>query len=187
MFEERGCEPAFLLPFAKCYATFIPGCSLSMQKGGETLWEKLYGDYFKELTAFGTRMCGCRELAEDLAQETFVKALIHSDTLEDLSPGQRRAWLYSTFKNLFFDWYRRSALENEYVQNSQPQPAESSGMQEVENELFLQAVSPEDRMLFQLRYRDGYTAKEISEMLHLPAGTVRSRLSRCRKRLREEL
>ncbi len=154
------------------------------------MWEKLYGDYFKELTAFGARMCGCRELAEDLAQETFLKALMHSDTLEDLSPGQRRAWLYSTFKNLFFDWYRRSALENEYVeyvQNAQPQLVEDSGMQEVERELLLQNVSPEDRMLFQLRYYEGYTAKEISEMLHLPAGTVRSRLSRCRKHLKELL
>lgn len=151
------------------------------------MWEKLYGDYFRELTAFGSRMCGSRELAEDLAQETFIRALTHSDTLEDLSPGQRRAWLYSTFKNLFCDWCRRSALEEAYVRGARPQPAESAGILEVENELFLQAVSPEDRALFELRYLDGYTAKEISELLHLPAGTVRSRLSRCRRRLREEL
>lgn len=151
------------------------------------MWEKLYGDYYEELTAFGSRMSGCRELAEDLAQETFVKALIHSDTLEELSPGKRRAWLYRTFKNLFFDWYRRSVLENEYVRSCQLQPLESTGTQEVECELLLQSISPQDRTLFQLRYCDGYTAKEISEMLGLPAGTVRSRLSRCRKQLKELL
>lgn len=113
-----------------------------------------------------------------------------ADTLRYLGgalAGKRRAWLYRTFKNLFFDWYRRSVLENEYVRSCQLQPLESSGTQEVECELLLQSISPQDRTLFQLRYCDGYTAKEISEMLGLPAGTVRSRLSRCRKQLKELL
>ena len=43
------------------------------------------------------------------------------------------------------------------------------------------------RTIFLLRYYEGYTAKEIAELLHLPAGTVRSRLSRCRKYLKEQL
>jgi RNA polymerase sigma-70 factor (ECF subfamily) len=87
-------------------------------------------------------------------------------------------------KNLFIDFYRRSVLEGQYAQNMQPQFFESSGLQNVENELFLHAVSPQDRTIFLLRYYEGYTAKEISEMLHLPAGTVRSRLHRCRKHLK---
>ncbi len=155
-----------------------------MQKGGATLWEELYEEHFRELVAYGSRMCGNRELAQDLAQETFIKALMNGETLESLPPNKRRAWLYRTLKNLFIDFYRRSVLEGQYAQNLQPQFFESSGLQNVENELFLQAVSPQDRTIFLLRYYEGYTAKEVSEMLHLPAGTVRSRLHRCRKHLK---
>ena len=50
------------------------------------MWEELYEDYFKELVSYGTRMCGSRELSEDLAQETFIKAMMHAAAIEDLSP-----------------------------------------------------------------------------------------------------
>ena len=51
----------------------------------------------------------------------------------------------------------------------------------------LQTVAPQDRLLFQLRYMDGYTAQELSQMLNIPAGTIRSRLSRCRAYMKEQL
>ena len=41
------------------------------------MWEDLYEVYQTELLAYGTRMTGSKELAEDLVQETFIKALIH--------------------------------------------------------------------------------------------------------------
>ena len=151
------------------------------------MWEELYNRYHDELTAFGIHMTGHRELAEDLVQETFVKALIHGGTVEELSPGQQRAWLYRVFKNLFFDRCRRTALEKEYEQGLQPEAAEDRGIQEIENAMLLQSISPQDRAVFQLRYFDGYTSMEISQMLNLPPGTIRSRLSRCRRFLREKL
>ena len=151
------------------------------------MWEELYEALYKELVAYGIRMSGSRELTEDLVQETFVKALMNAQTLEDLSPSKRRAWLYRTFKNLFFDRYRRSVLETEYEQSLQGEPQEDHGIQEIENAMILQSIKPLDRAIFQLRYFDGYTAEEISRMLKLPPGTVRSRLSRCRKYLRKNL
>ncbi len=57
-------------------------------------------------------------------------------------------------------------------------------MQEVENAMLLQNLAPQDRAVFQLRYFDGYSAEEISRMLDLPPGTVRSKLSRTRKFLK---
>lgn len=53
--------------------------------------------------------------------------------------------------------------------------------------MLLQSVAPQDRTIFQLRYFDGYTAQEISQMLNIPPGTVRSKLSRCRKYLKQQL
>ena len=69
-----------------------------MQKGGATLWEELYEEHFRELVAYGSRMCESRELAQDLAQETFIKAQMNGETLESLPPNKRRAWLYRTLK-----------------------------------------------------------------------------------------
>lgn len=151
------------------------------------MWEDLYEEYQSELLAYGTRMSGSRELSEDLVQETFIKALIHAGTLTELSSSQQRAWLYSTFKNLFFDRYRRAVLEQESLHSLQLQASEPPGLPEADAAMLLQTVDPQDRAIFQLRYLDGYTAKEIAQMLGLPPGTIRSRLSRCRSRLKKQL
>lgn len=149
------------------------------------MWEELYGSYYTELIAYSTAMSRSKELAEDLVQETFVRAMMNSEIVEDLSPNKRRAWLYRTLKNLFFDHYRRAVLESQYTQILTPQPPVEQELQKIEDALVLQSISPEDRTLFHLRYMEGYTAVEISEMLNIPAGTVRSRLSRCRKYLKK--
>ena len=151
------------------------------------MWEELYKDHYTELIGYGTRMSGSKELAEDLVQETFVRALMNAEVVEDLSPGKRRAWLFRTFKNLFFDRYRRAVLESEYAQNWQAECLEDQGLQIIENAMFLQSLKPEDRAIFQLRYFDDYSAEEISQMMNLPPGTVRSKLSRCRKYLKQNL
>ena len=151
------------------------------------MWEDMYEEYQSELLAYGTRMSGSRELSEDLVQETFIKALIHAGTLTELSSSQQRAWLYSTFKNLFFDRYRRAVLEQESMHSLQLQASEPPGLPEADAAMLLQTVDPQDRAIFQLRYLDGYTAKEIAQMLGLPPGTIRSRLSRCRSRLKKQL
>lgn len=149
--------------------------------------EELYEKYYRELLAFGTRMCGSRESAEDLIQETFIKALINAATVENLSPSQQRAWLYRSFKNLFIDRYRRAVLEAEHVEACVSTGFEDSTLAAIEEARLLQRIEPLDREIFELRYVEGYSSGEIAQMLHLSPGTIRSRLSRCRKRLKKEL
>lgn len=151
------------------------------------MWEDLYEDHYKELVAYGTRMSGSKELAEDLVQETFVRALMNTDVVEELSPSKQRAWLFRTFKNLLFDRYRRVALENKFEQNRQSGYFEDQRIQEIENAILLQSLNPQDQTIFQLRYFDGYSAEEISQMMNLPPGTIRSKLSRGRKYLKRNL
>ena len=151
------------------------------------MWEELYEDHYKELVAYGTRMSESKELAEDLAQETFVRALMNTETIEDLTPSKQRAWLYRTFKNLFFDRFRRAVLEKEYAQSLPPEYEEDAGIQRIETAALLQSIKPRERAIFQLRYLDGYSAEEIAKMMRLPPGTVRSILSRCRKHLKQTL
>ena len=152
------------------------------------MWEELYARHYPELLKYCTAACRDRELAEDLVQETFLKALQNPDTIEDLGPSQRRAWLFRTMKNLFVDRYRRAVLERAHLQTVDAEAvAWDPGIQRVENEQVLASLEPEDRVLFRLRYIEDYNATQISEMLGLPAGTVRSRLSRCRKQLKESM
>ena len=151
------------------------------------MWEELYERHYSELMVYGKALCKNKELTEDLVQETFVRAIMNTELLEDMSSRKQRAWLYRTFKNIFYDRYRRTLLENKYIQTVKTEAWEEQGFQEVENQLILQSITPEDRTMFQLRYIEGYTSAEISELLNVPAGTVRSRLSRCRKYLKKTL
>lgn len=201
IYDTRFCTSAPRIRYFRVFviiytaaATVLLCYPLSNRKGDEkTLLNELYEAYFPELVKYGTRMSGSRELAEDLAQETFIKALTNSETLEDLSTSKRRAWLYRTFKNLFFDRCRRASVEERYGQYEQSEQSDfikeavDSGLQEVENAMLLKSISPEDRTFFQLRYFEGYSSNEISELMNVPPGTVRSRLSRCRKYLKETL
>ncbi|HIT34308.1 MAG TPA: RNA polymerase sigma factor [Candidatus Faecousia intestinigallinarum] len=152
------------------------------------MWEELYRLHYQELLAKGMAGCHHRELAEDVVQETFVKALQNADIFEDLSASQRRAWLFRTMKNLLCDRYRRAALEQQYTQE-QTETAwiQEPGFQSVENALLLASLSAEEQMLLQLRFEEGYTAAELAEMLGIPAGTIRSKLSRSRKILKKAL
>ena len=150
------------------------------------MWDEIYQRHYPELLKYCMGACRDRELAEDLVQETFLKALQSADTFEDLGPSQRRAWLYRTMKNLICDRYRRAVLESQYAQTLEEDAVSlDPGIQQTENELVLQMLTPEDRMLFTLRYMEGYNASEISGMLGIPTGTIRARLSRCRKYLKQ--
>ena len=54
-------------------------------------------------------------------------------------------------------------------------------------ESLMGTLTPADRMLFELRYTEGYNASELGEMLKLPPGTVRTRLLKIRTKLKDEL
>lgn len=145
------------------------------------MWEELYEKHYPELLRYAAAACKNRTEAEDVAQEVFLKALQSADIFEDLGPSQKRAWLFRSLKNLMCDRYRRAQLENAYLETREADAAYlEPGIQEVENRLLLARLTREDRMLFHLRYEEGYNASELSGMLHIPAGTIRARLSRMR-------
>ncbi len=152
------------------------------------MWEELYDKRYPELLRYAVAACKNRTEAEDVVQEVFLKALQNADTFEDLGPSQKRAWLFRTLKNEMCDRYRRAKLENAYLEALQTDGAYlEPGIQEAENRLLLARLTWEDRMLFHLRYEEGYNASELSEMLHIPAGTIRARLSRMRTILKNML
>lgn len=152
------------------------------------MWDELYLQHYPEILGYAAAICRDEQLAQDIAQEVFLRALQNADTFEDLSPSQRRAWLFRALKNYMMDCFRRSKLENAYQQTLPEEEAFCDpGIEQVENSLLLATLSDQDRALFHLRYEQGCNASEIGQLLGIPPGTVRARLSRCRALLKKQL
>ena len=145
--------------------------------------EELYEALHRELTKWLGAVTGNRTLAEDLVQEAFLRALLHEDQLRHLSSPQRRAWLYRTAKHLYLDRRRHDSFET-IVEEIPEKTAENPEYDRIDSEQLLTALEEEERAMFVLRYLEGYNATEIGRLFDLPPGTVRSKLSDARRRLR---
>lgn len=138
--------------------------------------------------------------AEDLVQETLLRAYDRFDTYR--SDGSPRAWLHTIMRNLFYNMYRKKSREPRQVPLENPdgslleQPTSATAsperqvLSQLEGAALLQAVRalPEDyRRVVAMADLQGLAYQEIAEQLHIPVGTVRSRLSRGRERVRRSL
>jgi RNA polymerase sigma-70 factor (ECF subfamily) len=140
--------------------------------------------------------------AEDLVQETFLKAFRFWDSYE--KGTNIRAWLFRIMKNAYINRYRKEKKEPETVEYEEVENfynsiresvTESSDLQEtLYNNLLEDDVAtaiaelPEDfRTVVILCDIEGLTYEEVAEFVDCPIGTVRSRLHRGRKLLRAKL
>ena len=149
--------------------------------------QDLYTKFYKELLAYCKGMTKSKSSAEDLVQETYLRAFTHWDDVEDLSTNQCRAWLYKTARNLYIDQVRKQARET-------PAEEEQLSLASFEEDLSQAAVAQliarlpgTEQVLFTMRYFDGYNARELGEIFDLPSATVRSRLASAKRRLRQWL
>lgn len=147
--------------------------------------ETLYGTFYKDLLVYCQAMTKSRSSAEDLVQETYLRAMTHWDDVEALSKSQCRSWLYRTARNLYIDQLRKLSRET-------PEEDEKLSQAPFEEDLTRAAVlqliarlPDTERTLFSMRYFEGYNARELGELFDLPAATVRSRLASAKRRLRE--
>ncbi|TVP76078.1 MAG: sigma-70 family RNA polymerase sigma factor [Gemmatimonadales bacterium] len=153
---------------------------------------------------FALRLAGDPSRAEDLVQETFLRAW---ESWEQYEPGTNcRSWLFTICRNLFFKEEetsrRRRALmdrETDLTAGSEPsgpesvlptrfrRPDEIVFEDSVDDVLLeeIRALPREFSMVVMLSDVEGLTYREVADLLEVPVGTVRSRLSRARARLRE--
>lgn len=144
--------------------------------------------------------------ADDLVQDTFLRAYQFLDQFE--GGTNARAWLFRILTNLYINAYRRRAREPERVSYDDMEDfylynrlayAQSSGMgaspeeevvQKVQVEAIREAIEKlpdEYRDTVILADLNDFSYQEISEMLDVPIGTVRSRLSRGRRLIQKAL
>jgi len=137
------------------------------------------------------RMCGDASLAEDAAQESFIRAWQHLPNYRPRSPF--RNWVYRIATNVALDVLRREkeAVDVDAVSLPSPERGPESMIEGKERgEQVQQAVlslPPASRAVLVLREYEGLAYREIADALGIPIGTVMSRLNYARSRLREML
>ena len=140
------------------------------------------------------RLCGERPSAEDLVQETFLRAW---RSFEQFEAGTNcRAWLFKIMLNLAGKKKLQMRRRPQAVQLS-PEVAEpvcsgalfAEDLRFTREEIFsaVDAMHEDHRCVLMLAVVEGFTCKEISGLLAIPIGTVMSRLSRARASLRNSL
>jgi RNA polymerase sigma-70 factor (ECF subfamily) len=137
------------------------------------------------------RMCGDVNLAEDAAQEAFIRAWLHLPNYHPRSPF--RNWLYRIATNAALDTLRREreTVDVDDVPLSAAGAGPEAAVEQTERgEQVRQAVlalPPASRSVLVLREYEGLSYQEIADTLNVPIGTVMSRLNYARSRLREML
>jgi len=161
-----------------------------------TQFEDIVTEYQRDLVNFHYRFVNNRMEAEDLAQDTFIKAYKKFHTLQN--PGKLKSWLFQIARNTVIDFFRKNknreiAIDNQIIENfAQTTTAEFQDKManlEVSKELerCIGQLIKEDRAIIKLLYYDGFSYKEISELLSINQNTLKSRLHRARKILLEAI
>jgi RNA polymerase sigma factor (sigma-70 family) len=135
------------------------------------------------------------ERADDLLQETMLKALTYRDKFTQNT--NFKAWIYTIMKNTFINDYRRNVKTRNTFDDSNndfhllfskdkvyPAPDSFYSTQEIHKSI--NSLEDEYRIPFTM-FLEGYKYKEIAEELELPLGTVKSRIFFTRKKLEKSL
>jgi RNA polymerase sigma-70 factor (ECF subfamily) len=160
--------------------------------------DALLTDHSRVLLAYTESLVNDHHLAEDIVQETLIRAWRHAGGLNP-ARGSVRGWLLTVARNLAIDRIRSASSRHESVgtdHRPEPLPGRLQPVQadhadqvvaaQVTADL-LAGLSPEHREVIRHTCLDGWTAKETARALGIPIGTVKSRrhyaLSVLRRRL----
>jgi len=178
---------------ATVYAADETQLVIQSQNGDRNAFSELVRIHAQGVRNIIYRMCGDAQLAEDAAQETFIRAWLNLSNYRPQTP--LRNWLYRIAVNAGTDMLRREKhilpddIEDLHLTDGRPGP-ESFVSQRERTILVKQAILslPEaSRAVLVLREYEGLSYQEISSTLDIPIGTVMSRLNYARRLLKEKL
>lgn len=140
-------------------------------------WEKLAGEHYAVIYRYSLHLSGSKSDAEDITQETFLRARKAKTTPE---PEGERRWLYTIARNITIDrqrWWNRWGNSRD-AELDQKQ-SDGSPMEPTTFILKHLAVLPlRQREVFILRHWHGFSTTECADFLHISVGSVKSHLSR---------
>ncbi len=159
----------------------------------DSYFRQMVETYQHQLYRWMCRQTGSTQDAEDIVQETFLRAYyaLRNYAAQGVSLQRVRPWLYKIAFNLYYNKLRRmrpqmqplETPEEELLQELEhpdPSPEELAGQQESLREVTeVMATLPEHyRIVLNLYYFEELSYQEIAELLHLPLGTVKSKIHR---------
>ena len=176
---------------------------LAARRGSDAAYRELVRRYERPVFSLIYRMVRDRELAEDLTQETFIKAL---NALASYRPEFKfSSWIFKIANNAAIDQLRRRSVDTLSLDGSPsaetPDAIEATALQvgskgespldEMEAREIGKAIEdaigklrPEYRSCIMMRHVEGLAYEEIAEALDLPLGTVKTYIHRARNELR---
>lgn len=165
--------------------------------GSESAYEQIVRRYERAVLTLLVRMTGDAALAEDLAQDTFVKAFRNLGTFD---PARRlSSWLLRIAHNTAIDAMRRQRLQVVPIETANPDrrpldPPAPSVPDPLERQAMAAAIEsamkqlrPDQRAAVVLRYEEGLSFAEVGQVLGIPETTARSHVHRARKELAKVL
>lgn len=154
---------------------------------------ELYEEHGTALWHYAWRLTGDASRAQDVVQETLLRAWLHPEVTND-SERSARSWLFTVARNMIIDEsrslrYRRevSALSGSGVPERASQDEVNAALDRMLINEALRRLSPEHRAVVQRSYVQGWTTAEIAADLGIAEGTVKSRLHYALRTLRRIL
>ncbi len=168
-----------------------PGRPAGQRESREARFERLYRESSGRVYGLCLRMCGDPALAEEIAQEAFVKAWEKLDTFR----GEARitTWMHRLTVNVALNTLRgrkrrpATGEDPEVLERLGGGTEDGAPVDRIALERAVRQLPERARMVFALYDVEGYPQEEIAEMMGTSVGTVKSQLHRARQLLREEL
>jgi RNA polymerase sigma factor (sigma-70 family) len=174
----------------------------SQQSHLDTLYHQQMIPHMNLLYNYALRLTNNQDDAKDLIQDTYLKAYRFIDKYEDGTNA--KAWLFRILKNSFINNYRKNSRTPEQVEYSEVEEfvdlikSDSAPATDMRRDMYdhllgddvvraMESLNEEFRTIIILSDLEEMTYEEISEILEIPLGTVRSRLHRARKAMQEKL
>ena len=164
-------------------------------QGDELAYGKLVRRYQTRLFNFVRSMVRNEELAEDITQESFVKAYYSLKKLQN--PGSFKSWLFRIANNNTLDWLRKKRLQvvdvdeqlRESYVDKRISPEDSTVREARAAHIYeaLDQLKEDQRGILVMCDLQGLSYQEIAAVLKIPFGTVQSRIFYARRKLREHL
>ncbi len=163
---------------------------LGCQEGNPGAQRELYDMFKTKMFGICLRYAGNYHDAEDILQEGFIKVFekIHQFVFKGAFEGWIRRIMVNTALEKYRMHFQTVSLQDNYAGEEQEQETNITSNIEVKELLnIIQDLTPRYRLVFNLYALEGYSHKEISEMLQITEGTSKSNLSRARVILQERV